>query len=82
MQVTLKKQYNDSRCATKGLLCGRDWYEIQAFRAMNQALGRCIRHRYDVQPYTVSCHVNAPLSLLNGWLCGCVSAFKCCHKQF
>jgi len=24
---------------------GRQWYEIQAFRALNQALGRCIRHR-------------------------------------
>jgi len=42
----LKKQYNDSHCGTKGLLCGRDWYEIQAYRAMNQALGRCIRHKY------------------------------------
>ena len=28
-------------------LNGRDWYEIQAFRALNQALGRCIRHRKD-----------------------------------
>ena len=47
MQVVLKKQYNDNHCNTKGLLCGRDWYEIQAYRAMNQALGRCIRHKYD-----------------------------------
>jgi len=46
LQVVLKKQYNDSHCGTKGLLCGRDWYEIQAYRAMNQALGRCIRHKY------------------------------------
>jgi len=46
VQVVLKKQYNDNHCSSKGLLCGRDWYEIQAYRAMNQALGRCIRHKY------------------------------------
>ncbi|KAF9183665.1 Fanconi anemia group J protein [Haplosporangium sp. Z 767] len=28
-------------------LSGRRWYEIQAFRAYNQAIGRCIRHRKD-----------------------------------
>ena len=38
LQVMLKKQYNDSHCGTKGLLCGRDWYEIQAYRTMNQTL--------------------------------------------
>lgn len=29
----------------KKLLKGDEWYEIQAYRAVNQALGRCIRHR-------------------------------------
>ena len=29
------------------ILLGAEWYEIQAFRALNQALGRCIRHRKD-----------------------------------
>jgi Fanconi anemia group J protein len=28
-------------------LTGDAWYEIQAYRAVNQALGRCIRHRND-----------------------------------
>jgi len=28
-------------------LNGKEWYSQQAFRALNQALGRCIRHRYD-----------------------------------
>ncbi len=23
------------------------WYELQAWRAVNQAIGRCIRHRHD-----------------------------------
>merc|ERR1719420_2472523 len=46
--VDLKKKYNDKRKQEKPeILAGRDWYEIQAFRALNQALGRCIRHRRD-----------------------------------
>jgi DNA repair helicase Rad3 len=49
VQVDLKKKYNDikKREENKNLLSGREWYEIQAFRALNQALGRCIRHRRD-----------------------------------
>ncbi|ETM97650.1 hypothetical protein PPTG_20142, partial [Phytophthora nicotianae INRA-310] len=29
------------------LVNGHIWYNLQAFRALNQALGRCIRHRQD-----------------------------------
>ncbi|VDK84735.1 unnamed protein product [Dibothriocephalus latus] len=29
------------------VLSGSEWYEAQAYRALNQALGRCIRHRHD-----------------------------------
>ncbi|XP_043239518.1 Fanconi anemia group J protein homolog isoform X2 [Amphibalanus amphitrite] len=47
VQVDLKKQYNSSHVSTRGLLSGHEWYGIQAYRALNQALGRCIRHRYD-----------------------------------
>ncbi|KAF9130769.1 Fanconi anemia group J protein [Mortierella sp. 14UC] len=32
---------------SRALLSGKRWYEIQAFRAYNQAIGRCIRHRRD-----------------------------------
>ena len=42
-QIALKKEYNDR----KGGLNGRMWYEIQAFRAINQGLGRIIRHAKD-----------------------------------
>ncbi|MEW5308937.1 MAG: hypothetical protein WDW38_000857 [Sanguina aurantia] len=28
-------------------LNGNQWYELQAFRAVNQAVGRCIRHKLD-----------------------------------
>nr|XP_039271990.1 Fanconi anemia group J protein homolog [Styela clava] len=46
-QVELKRKYNDMHKNHRGLLAGSQWYEIQAFRAMNQALGRCIRHKTD-----------------------------------
>lgn len=29
------------------LQTGGEWYEMQAFRALNQALGRAVRHRFD-----------------------------------
>ncbi|XP_027554474.1 Fanconi anemia group J protein homolog, partial [Neopelma chrysocephalum] len=45
--VELKRKYNDQHKSTRGLLSGSHWYEIQAYRALNQALGRCIRHRND-----------------------------------
>ncbi|XP_021950240.1 Fanconi anemia group J protein homolog [Folsomia candida] len=46
MQVKLKRDYNQAN-VSRGLLPGGEWYDIQAFRALNQALGRCIRHRQD-----------------------------------
>ncbi|KAM6296812.1 Fanconi anemia group J protein [Aegotheles albertisi] len=47
LQVELKRKYNDQHKNTRGLLPGSQWYEIQAYRALNQALGRCIRHKND-----------------------------------
>ncbi|KAM7413743.1 hypothetical protein PAMA_020899 [Pampus argenteus] len=47
LQVELKMKYNDKHCKSRGLLPGHRWYEIQAYRALNQALGRCIRHKND-----------------------------------
>lgn len=40
--VHLKMKFNDAR--QPQLLDGRHWYQIQAMRAVNQAVGRCIRH--------------------------------------
>jgi len=46
--VILKKQYLDRQCTIKKRgLNGNQWYEQQASRATNQAIGRIIRHRYD-----------------------------------
>jgi len=48
LQVDRKKQFNDSsHRLANGLLLGRDWYRLQASRAVNQSIGRCIRHRHD-----------------------------------
>ncbi|KAL2918010.1 hypothetical protein HK105_202424 [Polyrhizophydium stewartii] len=47
LQVLQKRDYNTAKASSRGLLNGSEWYEIQAFRALNQALGRCIRHRGD-----------------------------------
>ncbi|XP_030896805.1 Fanconi anemia group J protein [Leptonychotes weddellii] len=38
LQVELKRQYNDQHSKLRGLLPGRQWYDIQAYRALNQAL--------------------------------------------
>ncbi|KAI9246357.1 helicase C-terminal domain-containing protein [Sporodiniella umbellata] len=50
MEVKLKKEYNDQKrmnSKNSNFLSGREWYSIQAYRAINQALGRCIRHKND-----------------------------------
>ncbi|KAL4278453.1 hypothetical protein GQ457_03G037550 [Hibiscus cannabinus] len=46
-QIALKKKYNNTYRTSKNLLSGNEWYCQQAFRSLNQAFGRCIRHRYD-----------------------------------
>lgn len=46
-KVVQKRTYNDLYAREKGLLNGHLWYDKQAYRALNQALGRCIRHRHD-----------------------------------
>lgn len=48
--VNRKKAWNDRTRAEKKrseLQSGNAWYEMQAYRALNQALGRTLRHRYD-----------------------------------
>eukprot|EP00884_Botryococcus_braunii_P014094 jgi/Botrbrau1/22686/Bobra.0132s0029.2 len=49
-KVQLKKAYNDQRLRGPNrsrFITGDAWYCQQAFRALNQAIGRCIRHRHD-----------------------------------
>ncbi|XP_015055724.1 Fanconi anemia group J protein homolog [Solanum pennellii] len=47
IKVDLKKKFNNTYKSSKNLLSGSEWYCNQAFRALNQATGRCIRHRFD-----------------------------------
>ncbi|KAI8973453.1 helicase C-terminal domain-containing protein [Mycotypha africana] len=50
LKVKLKKEYNDKikrEAIDKEVLNGNQWYTAEAYRAMNQALGRCIRHKND-----------------------------------
>ncbi|KAI9980337.1 hypothetical protein PInf_026366 [Phytophthora infestans] len=48
LKVALKREYQDNKSRDdRRLVNGSWWYKLQAFRALNQALGRCIRHRCD-----------------------------------
>jgi Fanconi anemia group J protein len=46
-KVVQKRTYKDLHYRDRNLLNGNLWYDKQAYRALNQALGRCIRHRHD-----------------------------------
>jgi Fanconi anemia group J protein len=48
VKVKAKKAFNDLPISrAQGMLSGGEWYRAQAYRAYNQALGRCIRHPKD-----------------------------------
>lgn len=77
-KVILKREFNDLHCVSKKILSGHAWYETQAFRALNQALGRCIRHRLDwgaiillEQRFTIHSNVNQ----LSKWVRSQVKTF-------
>lgn len=50
-KVRLKREYLDQQAQSKQTECkaltGEEWYNQQASRAVNQAVGRVIRHRHD-----------------------------------
>ena len=48
-QVDLKMRYNDvrrSKPGQKDILTGKEWYEIQAFRALNQVITMYLKVQY------------------------------------
>ncbi len=45
--MAFKKDYNDHAKPELCLQNGAAWYEAEAFRAVSQAIGRCIRHSRD-----------------------------------
>lgn len=48
-QLKGKMQWNDDQRmgGRTELMTSSDWYDMQAFRALNQAVGRCVRHKRD-----------------------------------
>lgn len=75
--IGLKKEYNDlARRQRPELMNGRDWYQAQAFRALNQALGRVIRHKDDWGSIImIDSRLNSSQSVNNisKWIRRCVS---------
>eukprot|EP00923_Selenidium_pygospionis_P057572 GHVN01100649.1.p2 GENE.GHVN01100649.1~~GHVN01100649.1.p2 ORF type:complete len:776 (+),score=64.22 GHVN01100649.1:3223-5550(+) len=47
LEVRNKQDFNNEYAARLKLCRGYTWYEAQAYKALNQALGRCIRHSLD-----------------------------------
>ena len=47
-RIELKRQFLDDQVRAKsGQLAGSKWYQLEAFRATNQCIGRVIRHSRD-----------------------------------
>ncbi|CAF0915962.1 unnamed protein product [Rotaria sp. Silwood1] len=47
-EVCFKRNYNNEQNRRMPqIMNGSDWYDSQGYRALNQALGRCIRHKND-----------------------------------
>lgn len=47
-KIQLKRNYLERNCTTGNeTLSGDQWYQLEASRAVNQAIGRVIRHRHD-----------------------------------
>jgi len=46
-KVKLKKKFLDAKKVQSKGIGGAEWYNLEAFRALNQAIGRVIRHKTD-----------------------------------
>nr|CAB3265816.1 regulator of telomere elongation helicase 1 [Phallusia mammillata] len=84
-KVKLKMSFLDDlkRSGVPKVIPGSEWYRLQACRAVNQAIGRVIRHRYDYgaiilcdQRFTRKDQVNE----LPQWIQSHVTSFDDCPK--
>lgn len=67
LEVVSKREYNDRFKEVKGSA----WYEIQAYRAVNQAIGRVLRHKEDWGGvFLVDCRYreNRSVEMLSKWV--------------
>ena len=46
-KVKLKRKFLDTKKLESSGISGSEWYNLEAFRAVNQAIGRVIRHKND-----------------------------------
>ncbi|KAL1110514.1 hypothetical protein AAG570_008042 [Ranatra chinensis] len=78
-RISLKKQYMDETYSKKGIMSGETWYNCEAMRAVNQAIGRVIRHSKDFGAILL-CDVRFSnknnLSYLSKWLCPYIKKMK------
>ncbi|KAI8814265.1 helicase C-terminal domain-containing protein [Cladochytrium replicatum] len=80
VRINEKKKYNSTVGKAKGLVSGNEWYEIQAFRALNQAIGRCIRHRLDWGAIIfLDCRIYRSLNSISKWVAGGTKVFSTIH---
>lgn len=73
-KIILKKKYlSENRTRENQMLSGDDWYFLEASRAVNQAIGRVIRHKNDYGAILLcDCRFNNPRqkAQLSSWLQG------------
>ncbi|KII74293.1 Fanconi anemia group J protein [Thelohanellus kitauei] len=77
LDIERKMSFNDESkrlSSISNVLTGREWYNTQAFRALNQALGRCIRHRDDwgaiimIDERLMRSYDSSSLNYLSAWV--------------
>lgn len=73
-RIVLKKKYlSENRTKENEMLSGDDWYFLEATRAVNQAIGRVIRHKNDYGAILLcDCRFNNPQqkNRLSSWIQG------------
>ncbi|CAJ0586825.1 unnamed protein product, partial [Mesorhabditis spiculigera] len=85
-QVLEKKKFNDERRmkspSDTANISGDAWYTVQAYRALNQAIGRCLRHQRDWGAIVlVDQRLSAQLSpqapnKISGWVRACLRGYS------
>ncbi|BFU19575.1 DNA repair helicase, putative [Entamoeba histolytica HM-1:IMSS-B] len=72
INVNLKREYNShENLKNPDCLSGSEWYSIQALRAVNQAVGRVIRHINDYGAFLLfdkRYSTNSVKEMLSGWM--------------